>query len=444
MGNYNFEKDEKFNIEKDVKVTIKLDKSCYFPGEVIKGTLNFTAKKNLKNPLLANPEIKFNLTQLEQYWYEVGSGDDAATIFVKRDIILFSATLYFSTFKNANIMIGIQIPFSFQIPLNTLPSLNLSEDYTKHFLTINIPYIETKKSVFIIIKNFQVFSVLNHLIQMPLIVNFSKKIGNKGKINCDLKFEKNVFYFHEGVKFNLKLDCSELKTNIYKIEISINTLVRGLLNVGSKKSNINYKKVAFQKCFQFQKNPYSKYELNEILFFPKDANYLPDIYHTLDQMPIEEISKNFNKFKISPPSYGGLITVNYIFKVKIFFDTFLSFSEEFEVPLDFSPSLECANFPGIDPIQNLIQNSLNKTIINYNDISQMFEKQMSHLDLSFFDSINKYNGGFVSNITNNNYNNRQINNNKIEDSYDWMILDKDGTSSQVMSLSTSEETKTAD
>jgi hypothetical protein len=140
------------NKEKDINLKIILTKICYFPGEFITGYLDIQPKIGLNDTIFDNTSALFNLIQHQQYHYTEGSGDEARTVYVnnKSDILLLN--LDFINFRGSNILLGIKIPFSFQIPFNILPTVNIYGNYIKHLISFELYGIKAKKSL----KNFKI------------------------------------------------------------------------------------------------------------------------------------------------------------------------------------------------------------------------------------------------------------------------------------------------
>ena len=120
MGNSIKEQYNKYNKETDVILNIKLNKTCYFPGESFTGFLDIQPKISLKETIFDNTSATFNLIQFQHYSYTVGSGDDETTYNVDDNSDILFLNIDFINFKGSNILSGINIPFSFQIPLNSL------------------------------------------------------------------------------------------------------------------------------------------------------------------------------------------------------------------------------------------------------------------------------------------------------------------------------------
>ena len=408
MGN-DFESNSKYNIEINVKLIIKANKSCYFPGEIIEGNLKLIPKKILKDPIFRKPNIQFNVSQYELYtYYEHYADNTSCKKNCERELLLFSKTIFFDNFQNTDISNGIKIPFSIQIPLKILPSLNFENSKTRHFFTVYIPYFYAKKTVCIVIKNIQLFSYSNHLLKIPTIVNknYEKTKGIFGfkakKVNCCFKLEKNAFCFNEAISFDIKLDCSILKVQINRIEISIRKFYKKMHSSNIKKLREEKKECVIKKIYKIKKNSDYVYDLKSSISLPKDNSYLPKVYSYFDKVSVEDVKNYLERVIITPPSYDGLIIINYFLKIKIVFDSFFTSNDELMIPIDFFSSNECANFQNINNNSNQIKINLNNEVNTFNKIDQ---NQNSQNDLPSYNEI----------IVNNT--NKPINN-KINDNYE--------------------------
>ena len=140
MGNSIKEQYNKYNKETDVILNIKLNKTCYFPGESITGFLDIQPKINLKETIFDNTSAIFNILQFQQYHYTVGSDEDEKTIYIEDKTVILCLNIDFINFKGSNISTGINIPFSFQIPSNILPTVYFNGYYINHFICFELPW----------------------------------------------------------------------------------------------------------------------------------------------------------------------------------------------------------------------------------------------------------------------------------------------------------------
>ena len=184
MGNYDpynaYKK--KYNEEKEVKLDITLNKVCYLPGEQIIGNLDIQPKNEIKETILNDTKVTIKIIQLQYY----SDGE----YFDKNEKDILIENFDFVNFKGANILSGINISFSIKIPLNIHASLIYYGDYVKHFLFVEFPGINAKRTIMIIIKRFEKFSNENKLLRIP-----AKAFGDfYKKKNLNIKAEKLLVF----------------------------------------------------------------------------------------------------------------------------------------------------------------------------------------------------------------------------------------------------------
>ena len=222
MG-YDFESDKEYNIDRYVSMTIELNKTCYSKGEFVEGTIILKPKEGLQDPILSSPFATLYLTEYFYYTYTENEYNHAknrsefVTKKAEENIPLLTMPLNFSNFQNANIMNTIKIPFQVQIPLNSYPSLIFdSTSYVKHYLCIEFPSIQAKKTVVIIIKNNAHFGTNGFCSAIRLYIYSYNAPINLWEDFFYLYYSLNVFsylqclsslHFHLQVKYILLLYC---------------------------------------------------------------------------------------------------------------------------------------------------------------------------------------------------------------------------------------------
>ena len=157
----------KYNSEKDIKFDITLNKICYMPGEQIIGSLDILSKPGNNETILNDTMVHMKIIQYQQYSYIDHSGEDSETVSVTDERDVLSEDLDFINFKGANILSGINIPFSIQIPLDIHASVYYNGSCVKHFLSAEFPGIKARRALVIIIKRFEKFSYENKLLKIP-------------------------------------------------------------------------------------------------------------------------------------------------------------------------------------------------------------------------------------------------------------------------------------
>ena len=337
MGNV-CNSNKKYNSENYVSLSININKTCYSQGEYVKGFLYPKGKPGLIQTEIIDPLAIATLTELHHYQYEEEvNSDDRREITEQEERTIFSLRLDFSNYRGANLLGGVQIPFSVQIT-NCYPTCIFSyNDYVKHFLTFEFPSIQAKRAVIITIKNMQNFSIENGLYKSPAIeikeMTKHKLFFNKGRFAAVLKLQKNVFGYDENIPFELSIDCTQL-------DLKIKSIIVSLLRIENRNYKNNYNKVRNSSSEQISSKKINlvkgrpKYLIQDNIKFPLLADFNPlQIYKNLDQ---EHTSpEKFKKIHLAPSCRGGLLSVDYFLRVELNFDSILSSDEKIRMPLDF-------------------------------------------------------------------------------------------------------------
>lgn len=315
MGN-DFNNNKKYNSEHYVSLSININKSCYSQGEYVQGFLYLKGKPGLIQTELIDPLAMATLSELHHYQYEEHENGerDRREIIEQEEKTIFSLRLDFSNYRGANLMGGVQIPFSVQIT-NCYPTCIFNySDYVKHFLTIEFPSIQAKRTVIIAIKNMQNFTMENGLYKSPSIeikeMTKHKLMFNKGRFAAVLKLQKNVFAYNENIPFELSIDCSQLDIKIKSINVSLLRIVnRNYKNNYNKVRNSTSKTIYSKKINLVKGQP--KYLIQDNIQFPLLEDFNPlQIYQNLDQNPHNP--ERFKKIHLAPSCRGGLLSVEYI------------------------------------------------------------------------------------------------------------------------------------
>ena len=137
MGNNNANQIKKlYNEEKDIKLDITLNKVCYLPGEQISGTLDIQSNVGYNETILNDTNVNMKIIQFHCARYS----EEDTTINEKGESDILTENIDFINFKGANIMSGINIPFSIKIPINIHASIingkNFYKDYVKYFFLL--------------------------------------------------------------------------------------------------------------------------------------------------------------------------------------------------------------------------------------------------------------------------------------------------------------------
>ena len=219
MGNIN--KENKYN--KLIDFTLRLDKLCYFPGEYITGTLHLIGRPGLLETKLTEPQAKLEVGEI----YKTGS--DSTLINPPQIINNYSNYLLFNTFMGANLLQGLNIPFTFPIPPSFKPTCVViivqSTENLIHYFSVEFPSLKIKRTLPIVIKNIPYFSLQNGLYKSPCTFSSKKSksilLINKGEFTIKINLPKNIFFYDEKIPYEINLDLRNLNLTIKNIEVSI-------------------------------------------------------------------------------------------------------------------------------------------------------------------------------------------------------------------------------
>ena len=112
MGN-DYDDDKLYNSEKDVSMTIELNKTCFFKGEEIKGNIILLSKNGINETQLINPYVIINIKEKGHYLYTEDSYEFNVSPFSKNSKSeienknLLSLKIDFPNFNGANLLIGV-------------------------------------------------------------------------------------------------------------------------------------------------------------------------------------------------------------------------------------------------------------------------------------------------------------------------------------------------
>lgn len=411
MGN-DFNNNKKYNSDQYVTLTLDLDKTCFSQGEYVKGSLYLKGKPGLIQTELIDPLAIATFTEIHHYTYEENSNDDdRKEVEELEEKTIFSLRLDFSNFRGANLVMGVQIPFSVQIT-NCYPTCIFSYDaYVKHFLTFEFPSIQAKRTAIIVIKNSQYFNIENGLYKSPSIeileTTKHKLLFSKGKFAAVLKLAKNAFAYNENIPFELSIDCTQLDLKIKSIEVS-------LLRVENKNYKNDYKRarsstskqISFKKINLVKGQP--KYLIQDTINFPLMAEFNPmQIYQELDVE--QKTEEKMKKLHLAPCCSGGLLSVDYFLRIELNFSTKLSTDEKLRMPLDFYVPFDINVYKN----QNFNNVSLSQPYNGGNQYQQNYNYNNNQINNNFTNNNQVYNNNLVNNNINNQVYNRNIGNNNL-------------------------------
>ena len=349
---YEFEKDKKYNFDKNISMKLELNKTCFSKGEKIKASIFLLPKEDSFQTKLISPYIEIKLVEKHYYLYEKRISNNNRNInnqihdtYVEEDNkIILSENLFLQNYKDLNISLnGLKIPFEIKIPQSAYPSCEFDTDaFVRHFLSINFPSIEAKKTLPIFIKNNIIFSIGNGRLKSPVFIQKEIKKNkyiffDAGSFKFALTIPKNTFTYEEMVPFIIDIDCLNFSSNIKGIKVSIfriynlNDPQNHKIKRDRKKNELISKYISITKgekiihIEDYIKLPTSPAELN--------PHY---IYSLLDnEMKNYKYKKIYENIKLFPCCYGGLLSCDYIIKFEFEIDSWFSEDEDLIIPLDF-------------------------------------------------------------------------------------------------------------
>ena len=342
MGNKN---SSDYNKTGDIAREIDLNKVCYYPGDDIKGNLILSPKYNLIENIINNPVINIIITQYQNYSFDEGSDTK-----IEKDIIpLVNISINIKEALNneMNDSKKIKIPIEFKLPIETYPSVYFGENkYVKHFLTVEYPFFNVKRTVMIIVKNNLSFQPDE--LKMPYEyheqIKKSKLFIKKGSCYLKIKMPKNYFTYNEKIEFNINLDCKDLKIDIKMFRVSLNRTTS--LNYAKQrfKTRSSY---SYQICFKEYKinKKSNSYNIKDYFIFSDvnshslNSDCPSDVYDILENHGLFECDETKFNF-LYPSCIGGLLSVKYFLKIIIFFKSSLTLDKYINIPIDFCSILD--------------------------------------------------------------------------------------------------------
>ena len=246
---YDFEEyNKKYNLNTFFKIEIKLEKTCYFKGELIKGKIKLIPQDIVKKSLLLSPIIG-NVILQELYNYKLAPNGSNVT----EENILFKYPIDIPKMDGNKIITGIELPFEYPVPKDSYPSVIINNySYVRHILIFDFPNIEAKKSVLIIIKNDQYFTEFNQLYKSPAETKISTgkhkyAIFYMGEVSAVLKLFKNAYAYEESIPITLEIDCTNLSIKIERVIITIFALIKKNNKQDHSKIDSKIEKVVLEK-----------------------------------------------------------------------------------------------------------------------------------------------------------------------------------------------------
>jgi len=369
MGTESLKK--KYNTENDVTIKVTLDKVCYYPDEIIKCTINLKLNKFLNDSIFNETSAIIKIIQKQQY---VIPGEDDTYVTEEEDILILNKD--FITFKGANLLFGINIPLSIEIPKNILTSCYYYKHFIKHFIYFELPGNKAKRTLMIFIRGYKYYTLENKLLKMPAnsFGDFYKKKKSKykgGKISCLLRIPKNSFDYKEVIPFEIYLNCTELNMEISSIKISLFKFVywnkkndHSMHYKKDKKIELTWKNYPIDKFL-------TKYEIKDNINIQYLYHNMSILYESLDLLKEVEIDYKYKDIELLPFCIGGLISVEFDLKVEINYKMKNIKSDILELPIEIYEN-NSGNNEIIPEISNVKDNQINNKENNSNSTSSQY------------------------------------------------------------------------
>ena len=330
---YEFEaNNKKYNDETNFTINIKINKTCYFKGEKIKGNISLIPKNIIKKSLLLCPiTATASLEELYNYRLTENSND------ITQEKILFKYPMSIPKFTGDNLINGLSFPFEFQIPDDINPSFIIDNNsYIRHILKFDFSTINSKKSTIIIIKNDKHFSEYNELYKSPAEYTYRTykhkyAVFHMGFLNAKISLDKNAFTYDEVIPIVIDLDCSILKITIPKVHIFIINVIKKHNQLDNKPLS-KTEKICFKKTIELNDKSKKIYHLKQSIKL--DVNTPSKIYQQLEN-DNRVYSEKYKDIKLYTSCYDGLITCEYFIKIRFETDTIFSTDEHMIIPIDF-------------------------------------------------------------------------------------------------------------
>lgn len=205
-----------------------LERVVFFPGEIIKGTLQIKTK----NPLVY-PQINYQIIQ-DEYWKCHGqSGVEKTKI--------ANATLNYPGLKDVPLKDGVSIPFTIQIPTFAIPSFEYSlsdkVSYIRAYCFASINELSLQTQAFIIIRKPAI------LLESPLSFSLSsptKVLGlfDQGPIKIEASYPTNSYGFFSFIPINIKIDSTKSKLKVKRLKTALKRKIKFLQHVKENSSLI--------------------------------------------------------------------------------------------------------------------------------------------------------------------------------------------------------------
>jgi len=349
----------KYNNEKDVTINIESNKVCYFPGEIMSGTITLLPLLQPFEKIIANPKLNITITEFKYFSYSRQGGKHSSTVTRREEKNLVNTSIDFGALMTPDYSAGFKVPFSIQIPNDAYPTIKFTyKGHVKHYFIVELPDLNAKRTKMFVIKinfpNNVDNTLLRNMIEENKEYKKSKLFFNKGSCLLNIKMPKNYFFYNEKIPLVINLDCSNLKMEIKSIRISLFRKPRKNNYKDYSKTEVCISgEIINQKLIDLEKG-LNNYHISDFIEFPTTSDYNsvypPKVYSSFDEYGLLELNDSNFSFYLFPSTVNGLLTVDYFINLKIYFNSSLTIDEEFSVPIYFSSNIENNN--NMNPMYN--------------------------------------------------------------------------------------------
>ena len=418
MGNkYDLDYSYKYNYDSQVSLIVSLTKISYSKGETVSGSMFLKTKPYLQETILYNPQADISFVEYQRSGepetdFDIYSdGTTNKTNLSNKEKVYFTYPLDLTAFNGASLYIGFTINFNIKLPDECSSTCFIDNNtFIRHFIVVNFPSIQAKKSEAIIIKNTKYYSFENKLYKSPVISKLETSkhkyaIFNMGEIKATLTLPKNSFKYNENIYFIIEIDCSKLSISINGVIVSLNVKLKTNETPTDKDNNKKSIEIISKKIPV--KKGQKSYYIDDFINMP-DNEYNPEfLYKKYDEL--KKIRFDEETF-LYQSTYEDIINCSYTITTMIEINSLFSTNEYMEIPIDFYE----------DEISNVNSSSNNITTNEEDDLPSLEEitklriKNNENKNQNKNDNNEYYNINYVDNENcindknNNNYENNYI------------------------------------
>ena len=358
----------------NLSISINLQKSCYYPGEIISGKITLQVKTNKFSSVFNFTKAHISLTQIQQY--QLISNN---LLFSKnKEKKIYSKSYNFKQYKNRSIIIPLSFDFSIKSPIDLSPTLLISKNnFIKHFLTIYFPKIKYKKSIGIIIQNRQKFlsKELNlSSSDIRVIHNFRLFQKNK-KLSYYFTTGKYSYAYNEIIPYEIIVNYLGKKNLRINLRVS---LIRKVFYGANDKIDIN---MILFKDYSFNFNINEKiFKVSGHFLFPLLSDYFSvnpmNIYNYYNKKILENYDKDYRNVKLFPSCFSSLFICCYFLNLEISIDSFFTKSENLSIPIELYTPLKIEDDDGMESDMIIYNSDKAESLINNEEtFGEDFENQ---------------------------------------------------------------------